>query len=187
MRPFLFQVLEKAAKQLTAHINKHGLISRFQFGCRQGHSTEAAIMNIVNDFLVLMTTAKWLLSSSYIYRRHFTPTADHEILLSCLEINIDVEDTAQSRFRSYLSGLCQVVPCASKLSCSHTVTSGVPQDRSLDPYSSHYTRPLEQVVMRHTFNYRFYAHDTQIYLSFDTSEDHSAVSRLNYCLSDIRN
>jgi len=46
---FLFKVLEKAVlKQLTAYLDKRGLISWFQSGFRRCHSTEAALEKILN-------------------------------------------------------------------------------------------------------------------------------------------
>jgi len=48
--PFRYKVLEKvAAKQLTAHLNKRGLISSFLSGFMRGHSTGTVIVNMVND------------------------------------------------------------------------------------------------------------------------------------------
>jgi len=41
--------------------------------------------------------------------------------------------------------------------------------------------PLKLVVRRHKLSYHLSARDTQICLSFETSEAHSAVSRLDYC------
>ena len=114
-------------------------------------------------------------------------TADHDILLPRLNTDVGVKGTALSWFRSYLSGRSQVVSCAGELSSSRTVTCSVPEGSVLGPLLfCLYTRPLEQVLKRHTVNYHFYADDTQIYLSFDPSEAPSAVSNLHSFLSDVR-
>jgi len=130
---------------------------------------------------VPMTAVKWaalvLLDLSAAF-----DTADHDILLSRLKAE-GVKGTALSWFRSYLSGRSQVVSSARELYSSGIVTYGVLRGSVLGPLLfCFYTRPLEQVIKRHTVSYHFYADDTQMYLSFDPSESqsHSAVSKLNH-------
>ncbi len=108
-------------------------------------------------------------------------------MLARLETTVGIKGTALAWFRSYLSGRSQVVSCAGQVSQSRPVTCGVPQGSVLGPLLfSIYTRPLEQIIERHSIKYHFYADDTQLYLSFDPSDAVSALDKLNSCLSDIR-
>ncbi len=185
--PFFSKILEKVvAKQLTAHLEKHSLLANFQSGFRRCHSTETATLRIANDILASndggKVTALVLLDLSAAF-----DTIDHEILLVRLETETGISANALSWFRSYLSGRSQVVSCGGQMSSSRPVTCGVPQGSVLGPLLfSIYTRPLEQVIKRHNLSFHFYADDTQLYLSFDPSEAQSALTRLNNCLSDIR-
>lgn len=185
--PFLSKILEKVvAQQLISHIETHSLSARYQSGFKRRHSTETALLKVTNDILSEndkgKVTALVLLDLSAAF-----DTVDHEILLSRLESDVGVSDVALSWFRSYLSGRSQVVSCAGRTSCSRAVTCGVPQGSVLGPLLfCIYMQPLEAIIQRHNISHHFYADDTQLYLSFDPSEAHQAIDRLNKCLVDIR-
>jgi len=108
--PFLSKVLEKVvAKQLTVHLEKHNLLTRFQSDFRRCHSTEIAVVRIANIILSSndsgTVTALVLLDLSAA-----CDTIDHEILLSRLETDIGVTRTALSWFRFYLAGRSRLFP-----------------------------------------------------------------------------
>ena len=52
--PYLSKILETAvADQLQAHLDTNGLHVKFQSAYRRGHSTETALLRILNDLLVM--------------------------------------------------------------------------------------------------------------------------------------
>jgi len=135
--PFPSKVLEKAiARQLTAHLGKQSLSSRFHSGFRRCHSTKTVIVKIVTDVLSSndggKVTALVLLDLSAAF-----DTVDLDILHSRLEL------MWVSKVPPY-HGLGPTFPAVVMLlrvPMSYPPLALLPtvvflRDRSLDPYSS---------------------------------------------------
>ena len=53
--PYLSKILERAvADQMQANLDTDGLHVKFQSAYRRGHSTETALLRILNDLLVMI-------------------------------------------------------------------------------------------------------------------------------------
>ncbi len=105
---FLSKILEKVvASQLQAFLTAHNLYEPFQSGFRPLHSTETALVKVINDLLLasdsgaLSTLLLLDLSSAF-------DTVCHEILLSRLSA-IGITGTALEWFSTYLTGKQQFV------------------------------------------------------------------------------
>ena len=99
---FLSKVREKVVlHQLLAHPQENNLCNPFQSAYRTGHSTETALLRVVNDLLTAVDedkiSALLLLDLSAAF-----DTMHHQILLSRLETVFGIRSTALQWFRSYL-------------------------------------------------------------------------------------
>ena len=90
---FLSKSLEKVVlRQLSNHLLTNYLFYSHQSAYRAGHSTETALLKIVNDLLSALDEEKVSLLSLLDLSAAFD-TTDHSILLSRLSYSFDISDT----------------------------------------------------------------------------------------------
>ena len=101
--------LEKVVvSQLMSHLNRHNLFSSFQSAYRPGHSTETAILKVVNDLLLAMDEDKLSVLVLLNLPAAFN-IIDHDTLLYCLQHVFGIQGTVLSWFRFYLTKRFQIV------------------------------------------------------------------------------
>ncbi|GFS02075.1 reverse transcriptase-like protein [Elysia marginata] len=124
---FMSKVLEKIVlNQLKDHLKRNNLIEKFQSAYRNWHSTETALLRIVNDILLSCDdgniTVLTLLDLSAAF-----DTIDHAILFERLSTNIGLGGNVLAWFKSYLSGRTQSVKIDEHTSDNMPLKYGVPQ------------------------------------------------------------
>uniref|UniRef100_A0A8C6P1G3 Reverse transcriptase domain-containing protein n=1 Tax=Nothobranchius furzeri TaxID=105023 RepID=A0A8C6P1G3_NOTFU len=180
---FLSKVLEKVVHaQLQDFLSIHHISDKFQSGFKARHSTESALLRVVNDLLMINDSGKSaalrLLELSAAF-----DTIDHDILLSRLESCVGIRGTVLDWFQSYLQDKSFSVNLGTFTSPPAPVTCGVPQGSILGPTSfSLYILPLSSIFARHNITFHCFADDLQIYRSLIPD---SAVS-LMVCLADLK-
>ena len=100
---FILKLFETVvAKQLQHDLNCNNLFPVFQSAYRQNHSTETALLKVMNDTLLNMNnqcvTLLILLDLSAAF-----DTVNHDTMLRRLEYSFGIQGKALSWFASYLS------------------------------------------------------------------------------------
>ena len=123
------------------------------------------IPDVLNVIDLRRTVALLLLDLSAAF-----DTVDHELLLHRLCVHFGIRGKALAWFTSYLTGHCQYVTIRGADSSSCSIMHGVLQGSVLGPLLYLlYTIPLGSIVRKHGMMFHFYADDSQIYFSFDSS------------------
>ncbi|KAI2648772.1 RNA-directed DNA polymerase from mobile element jockey [Labeo rohita] len=184
LRP-LGKIIEKVVfNQLNNYLNSNGYLDNFQSGFRPHHSTETALIKIINDIHLNSDSCKIsvlvLLDLSAAF-----DTVDHNILLERLENWVGLSGMALNWFRSYLEGRGYYVSIGEHKSKWTSMTCGVPQGSILAPLLfSLYMLPLSQIMRKNQIAYHSYADDTQIYLALSPN-DYSPIDSLCQCIDEI--
>ncbi len=169
--------------QVSAFLTQNNLLDRNQSGFRSGHSTETALLSVVEA----LRLAREALKSSLLILLDLSvafDTVNHQILLSIL-LRKDISGNALQWFDSYLSDKSFNVSWRGEVSKSQHLATGVPQGSVLGPLLfSVYMASLGLDIQKHGFSYHCYADDTQLYLSFHP-DDPTIAARISACLTYI--
>ena len=184
---FMSKILEKVvAHQLLSHLNIYNLFSSFQSAYRPGHSTETALLKVVNDLLSALDEGEFSILVLLDLSAAFD-TIDHDILLHRLHHVFGIQGTALSWFRSYLTNRFQMVSIKGTLSDPVELCYGVPQGSVLGPILFIlYMQPLSHVILNHPVSHMLYADDTQVYKSCNANDLPSTILCIEKCVSDIK-
>ena len=113
--PYLSKILERAVAD-QVHLDTNGLYVKFQSAYRRGHSTETALLRILDDLLVMTDGGNNAvlvlldLSASF-------DILDHTLLLQRLHAEIGLDGSALDCFSSYLSCRSHVLSAETPLLC----------------------------------------------------------------------
>lgn len=160
-----------------------------QSAYRVYHSTETALVKVVNDLLMAADggygSVLMLLDLSAAF-----DTVDHTALLERLKNRFSITGSALQWFQSYLSERTQSVSVCGVKSEPLPLMSGVPQGSVLGPtiFTAHLS-PVHDVVSRHEINLHTYADDNELYTSFnllkgDQSDQLAAYRRISDCYDE---
>lgn len=159
--PFVAKVLERVVVgQLQDHFSVSRLLEPFQSGFRSGHSTETALLRVMNDLLIVADSGACgilvLLDLSAAF-----DTICHTILLDRLHKWIGLSGMILKWFESFLSERTQFVYSGTNRSQTVLLRQGVPQGSVLGPtLFSIFMLPLGQIIQKYGLGYHCYADDT---------------------------
>ncbi len=136
--PFIAKTLERVVfNQVTAFLTQNNLLDSNQSGFRSGHSTETALLSVVEDLRLARTASK----SSLLILLDLSAvidTVNHQILLSTL-LRKGISGTALQWFDSYLSDRSFKVSWRGEVSKSQHLATGVPQGCHRAQFLDHFS------------------------------------------------
>ena len=116
---------------LINFIGANKIVYKYQFGFRKSHSTNHAIISLVEKVNNAMDSGKISICVFLDLRKAFD-TVDHCIILNKL-YKYGIRGTPWNWFKSYLENRKQYVCYSDTLSASMQITHGVPQGSILGP------------------------------------------------------
>lgn len=184
--PFISKVLERIAyAQILDHLTTNELTEKFQSAYKARHSSETALLRVVNDMLSAIDGGNMSLLTLLDLSAAFD-TIDHTILSDRLETSFGINGTVLNWIQSYLSNRQQKVKIDNTCSSEIPIMYGVPQGSVLGPLLfTMYVYPLTDVIKQHEFPYHLYADDTQLYRPISTNDFDLMTDELSKCTDDI--
>ena len=180
----LSKLLEKhICDHLCDFLEENALLHRFQYGFRKFHSTETALIRLVDQLLFDLDKNRASGLVFIDYKKAFD-LIDHGLLLEKLKA-YGVRDNEMELLRSYLSGRTQYVHINGCHSSPRTVSAGVPQGSILGPILFLlFINDLPSAAQHSTVD--IYADDTTLSLSSDVTNGLTAMSSaLQQDLDDV--
>lgn len=141
--PFIGKIMKKVDfNQLTGFLTSNDYLNNLQSGFRVNHSTETALIKVLNDICLNSDSGK----TSVLVLLYFD-TADHDILLHRLEHWVGFSGMVIKWLRAYLQDRSFFVAIGDCTSTPMSLTCGVPQGSILGPLLfGLYMLPLGQII-----------------------------------------
>ena len=162
------------------------LLNSRQSGFRPHHSTETALQSILNDIYRSIDARKLTLFVALDISAAFD-ALEHDILLKRLEHTFGIKGWALNWIRSYLSGRTQFVKVDDSTSEKYPCLFGVPQGSVLGPilFALH-VFPIASVIEKTGLQHHQYADDTQLYISFKSTEKQPSILSTERAVEAVR-
>jgi len=158
------KLLEKLAwARIRPSVIENENFSSLQSGFRPAHSTETALVKVMNDALVAADSKQVTPLLSLDISAAFD-ALDHQKLLLRAETDFGISGSVLQWLSSYLSNRQSYVGLGTFKSSLTLCTSGVPQGSVLGPFLfSMFVSPIGKLIKNSGASYHQYADDTQIY------------------------
>ena len=183
----LIECLEKLVlSQVSSYLNSHNLYNTCQSAYRPGHSTETALLKVVNDLFLSLNKGNISVQALLDFSSAFD-TIDHPILVHRLHTDFGFTDAVLQWFSSYLTDRTHYVSPSNHCSAFTHVHSGVPQGSVLDPILfTMYIKPLSAIIDSHSIIHHSFADDLQLQMSAPPDKISELLHSMQSCISDVK-
>ena len=167
--------------QITMYLDSRNLLNPFQSGFRKHCGTTTALVKIVDDLKLSMTTDQFSVLVLLDFSKAFD-SINHQLLIEKLYNMFGFESCAVSLIKSYLNDRSQYVDFDNIRSEALKLSCGVPQGSILGPLLfSLFINDLPSAL--NGVNFHMYADDVQLYASSKIADRSALVELMN---SNIR-
>ena len=169
--------------QLRGHLLANNLSETFQSAYRAHHSTEPALLDVMNRLLGSADEGRVSILT-LLDLSAACDTLDHSILLTRLHDLFGISGKAFEWFSSYLSHRFQSVGVngLSQKKLHH----GVPQGSVLGPILfTFYAQPLSDIISQRKCNHHKFADDTQLHKLSAPSDFYSLIHDIEQCVDSV--
>ena len=181
------KILEKLVfSQASSYLHSHNLHNTCQSAYRPGHSTETALLKVVNDLFLspnkgnISVLALLDISSAF-------DTIDHPILVHRLHSDLGFTDAVLQWLSSYLTDRAHYIPLSNHCSAFAPVLSGVPRGSFLGPILyTMYIKPLSAIIDSHSIIHHSFADYLQLQMSALPDRISELPHSMQLCICDVK-
>jgi hypothetical protein len=172
--------------RLMPHVAASNHFSPMQSAYRKLHSTETALLKIMDDLYRIVDRKKSAVLIGLDLSAAFD-TIDHGILAQRLKLRFGVSGVALEWITSYLKERSQYVMIGDEKSAITSCEVGVPQGSVLGPFLfSAYVSPISDVISAFGVQFHQYADDTQLYTAVSADDNDTCLRSLELCSKAVR-
>ena len=173
--------------QLFRHLDHNNLWHTFQSAYRLKHSTETALLRVLNDLLTASESCSVSIPT-LLYLSPAFDTMDRSILLTRLGSSFGIRDLALPFFRSYLQDRTQKVTVNEIKSSRSLLTCEGPRAPPSGGQFSSFNILLScsDVISHHSVSHHMFANDTELYKSDSSSLALAVSGTIEACISNTK-
>ena len=172
--------------QVSSYLNTHSLYNTCQSAYRPGHSTETALLLVVNDLFLSLNKGNISILALLDFSSAFD-TIDHSILVHRLHTDFGFTDTVLQWFSSYLTDRKNYVSLSNHCSALAPVHSGVHRGSVLDTMLfTIYIKPLSAIIDSHSIIHHSFVDDLQLQMSAPPDKISELLHPMQSCIGDVK-